>query len=96
MLENADELPVEMRALIKEYSELSELMIEQYKSTLHKLENTMSKDIPDTKEWNGIKSYRESVDIGPMKLNNIEPPNVIEKYGVFSNLSFPKTTTSTA
>lgn len=81
ILENADELPVEMRALIKEYSEL---MIEQYKSTLHKLENTISKDIPDTKEWNGIKSYRESVDIGPMKLNNIEPPNVIEKiWGVF-------------
>ena len=52
MLENADELPVEMRAQIKEYSEL---MMEQYKSTLHELENTMSKDIPDTKEWNGME-----------------------------------------
>lgn len=76
MLENADELPVGMREQIKEYSEL---MMEQYKSTLHELENTLSKDIPDTKEWNGIKSYRESVGIGPKELNNIEPPKVIEK-----------------
>ncbi|MEQ4787866.1 hypothetical protein ABN070_14470 [Morganella morganii] len=81
ILKNTDELSVEMRAQIKEYSEL---MMEQYKSTLHEFENTMSKDIPDTKEWNGIKSYRESVGIGPMELNNIEPPNVIEKiWGAF-------------
>lgn len=76
MLENADELPTEMREQIKEYSEL---MVEQYKSTLHELENTMSKDIPSTKDWNGIKSYRDSIGIGPKELNNIEPPEVIIK-----------------
>ncbi|WP_245568345.1 hypothetical protein [Ferrimonas futtsuensis] len=76
MLEKADELPVGMRSQIKKYSEL---IMEQYKSTLHELENTISKDIPDTTEWNGIKSYRESVGIGPKELNNIEPPKVIEK-----------------
>lgn len=81
MLQNADELPVEMRTQIQEYSEL---MIEQNKSALRELENTVSKDIPDTKEWNGIKSYRELVGIGPKELNNIEPPNVIEKiWGMF-------------
>ncbi len=87
MLENADELPVEMRAQIKEYSEL---MMEQYKSKLHELENTMSKDIPDTKDWNGIKSYRESVGIGPKELNNIEPPNVIEKIWDVFKVKLPK------
>ncbi|AJQ95664.1 hypothetical Protein YC6258_03628 [Gynuella sunshinyii YC6258] len=76
MLDNADELPDEMRGQIKEYSKS---MMEQFKSTLQEIENTMSKDIPDTKEWNGIKSYRESVGIGPKELNNIEPPKVIEK-----------------
>ncbi len=82
MLENADDLPVGMREQIRNYSEL---MREQYKSTLHELENTMLKDIPDTKEWNGIKSYRESVGIGPKELNNIEPPKVVEKiWDVFS------------
>lgn len=87
MLENADELPVGMRAQIKEYSEL---MVEQYKSTLHELENTMSKDIPDTKEWNGIKSYRESVGVGPKELNNIEPPKVIEKIWDAFKVKLPK------
>lgn len=76
MLENAEELPIEMRAQIKKYCEL---MMEQYESALREHENVMSISIPDTKEWNGIKSYRESVGIGPKELNNIEPPNVIEK-----------------
>lgn len=87
VLENADELPVGMRAQIKDYSEL---MMEQYKSTLHDLENTMLKDIPDTKEWNGIKSYRESVGIGPKELNNIEPPKVIEKIWDTFKVKLPK------
>jgi len=76
MLDNADELPVELREQLEGYSVLK---MEQYKSTLHEIENTMSKDIPDTKDWNGIKSYRDSMDIGPKELNNIEPPKVIEK-----------------
>ena len=87
MLENAEELPAGMRTQIKEYSEL---MKEQYKSTLHELENTMSRDIPDTKEWNGIKSYRESVGIGPKELNNIEPPKVIEKIWDAVKVKLPK------
>lgn len=76
MLKKTDELPVEMRAQIKD---CSELMIRQYETALHELGSTMSKDIPDTKEWNGIQSFRESVGIGPVELNNIEPPKVIEK-----------------
>lgn len=76
MLDKGNKLPDEMRKQIKEYSELK---MKQYKSTLQELEDTISKDIPYTKEWNGIKSYRDSVGIGPKKLNNIEPPKVIEK-----------------
>jgi hypothetical protein len=87
MLKNANELPVGMRAQIKEYSEL---MKEQYKSTLHDLETTMSRDIPDTKEWNGIKSYRETVGMGPKELNNIEPPKVIEKIWDAFKVKLPK------
>lgn len=76
MLDNVDELPAELRENIREYSAL---MMDQYRSTIHELEKTMSKDIPDTKYWNGIKSFRESMGIGPAELNNIEPPNAIEK-----------------
>ncbi|MFZ4526083.1 MAG: hypothetical protein ACOYOE_11175 [Chlorobium sp.] len=81
MLENADELPDGMRTQLK---------MEQYKSTLRELESTMSKDIPDTKEWNGIKSFRESVGIGPKELNNIEPPEVIEKIWDAFKVKLPK------
>ena len=73
---NAEELPIIMREQIEERSAL---MTEQFKSTLRDLEDTMAKDIPDTRNWNGIKSYRESLNIGPKELNNIHPPKVIEK-----------------
>lgn len=87
MIENADELPVEMRAQIKD---VSESMMKQYEAALHELGNTMSKDIPDTKEWNGIQSFRESVGIGPAELNNIEPPKVIEKIWNIIKVKLPQ------
>lgn len=76
MLENAGALSSETREQLKEYS-LS--MAEQFKSNLKELEHTMAKDIPDTRNWNGIKSYRDALKVGPKELNNIEQPNVIEK-----------------
>ena len=32
--------------------------------------------------YSGVKNYRDHTGIGPMQLNNIEPPNVIEKIDV--------------
>ncbi|MTJ02658.1 hypothetical protein [Idiomarina piscisalsi] len=87
MLKNADALPDNLKENIKE---CSELMTEQYNSTLHEIEDTMSKDIPDTRGWNGIKSYRESVGIGPKELNNIAPPNVIEKIWDLIKIRLPE------
>lgn len=76
IFDDTEELPIAMREEIEKYSEL---MTEQFKSTLRDLEDTMAKDIPDTRNWNGIKAYRESLNIGPKELNNIHPPKVIEK-----------------
>ena len=87
VLDNADELPDELRRQLEEYSAL---MMEQHKSTLHKIESAMSEDIPDTKNWNGIKCYRGSMGIGAKELNNIEPPNVIEKIWDIFKVKIPK------
>jgi hypothetical protein len=76
MLDYANELPRGMREQLEEYSLL---MTEQYETALKELEYTMQKDIPDTRNWNAIKSYRETLKVGPKELNNIEPPKVIEK-----------------
>lgn len=76
MNENARELPDEMKSLIKKYSEL---MKEQFKLVSNDALNLMTKNIPNTEDWNGIKSFRESIALGPKELNNIKPPNVINK-----------------
>ncbi|KGJ98128.1 hypothetical protein [Thalassotalea sp. ND16A] len=39
----------------------------------------MKENIPDDKNWSGIKSFREAVALGPMQLNNIEPPFVLRQ-----------------
>lgn len=83
----SNDFPDEFKEQIKEHSAL---MIDQYKSTLNDLEKTISKDIPDTKNWNAIKSFRESIGIGPKQLNNIEPPNVIERIWDIFKIKIPE------
>lgn len=72
----SDELPVEMQSQLPD---LSEAMISNFKSILEETERMMVKDIPDEKNWNGIKDFRTHSGIGPKQLNNIEPPNTLNK-----------------
>tara|TARA_B100001250_G_scaffold385436_1_gene381177 strand:- start:1257 stop:2312 length:1056 start_codon:yes stop_codon:yes gene_type:complete len=88
MLEAGEELSSEIKVKLQFYSKL---LNEHFESTLHDLETTIEKDIADTKEWNGIKLYRESVGLGPKELNNIDPPNVIEKIWDATKANLPKT-----
>lgn len=76
MRENANEFPREIRDQIKEYSVV---MTDQFKTAIKEFESTIAKDVPDTRNWNAIKSYRDFANIGPKELNNIEPPKVIDK-----------------
>lgn len=76
MLENTNELPAEVQSQIVSYTEV---MKSEYKSTLAQTERMMIKDIPDDKNWDGIKDFRSHVGVGPKQLNNIEPPNVLVK-----------------
>ena len=41
--------------------------------------NELRKHVDDENNYSGVKNYRDHTGIGPMQLNNIEPPNVIEK-----------------
>lgn len=58
--------------------------------TFKKYEKTIAKDVSDTRNWNPTKDFRSFTGLDPKILNNIEPPNVIEKIwslyeGVFSD-----------
>ncbi len=72
----SDELPEEMQSQL---ADCSEAMTSYYKSTLEETGRMMVKEIPDDKNWNGIKDFRYHVGIGPKQLNNIEPPNTLSK-----------------
>ncbi|MEY8215686.1 MAG: hypothetical protein RPR97_14530 [Colwellia sp.] len=74
--ELSDELPVEMQSHL---ADCSEAMTSHYKSILEETEKMMVKDIPDEKNWNGIKDFRNHIRIGPKQLNNVEPPNTLSK-----------------
>lgn len=41
--------------------------------------NELRKYIDDERNYSGVKIYRDYTRIGPIQLNNIEPPNVVEK-----------------
>ena len=76
MFDYSEGLPSELRNHVVEYSQL---MIDQLKSTLKETEALMEKDTPDSRNWNGIKEFRQALEMGPRELNNIAPPNVLEK-----------------
>ncbi len=56
-----------------------ESMQSQYDEALGQSSSVLKEHIENDKEWSGVKDYRDSTGIGPIQLNNIEPPNVIKK-----------------
>jgi len=76
MLNNAEEFPLEISGQIAEYSKV---MAEQFEVSLKQSEELMEVNIVDSKSWNGIKEFREALNIGPKELNNIKPPRVLEQ-----------------
>lgn len=74
--DNADVFPEELQEQLSFYADS---MIEQYKETLQQSETQMLKSIADEKSWNGINEFREHVKLGPIQLNNIKSPNVLNQ-----------------
>ncbi|AAV82426.1 hypothetical protein [Idiomarina loihiensis] len=76
LMDISDELPEEIQKQLQVYGEE---MTSQYKATLAKTENMMLESIEDDRNWDGIKDFRLALGIGPMQLNNIDPPDVLVK-----------------
>ena len=73
---------------MKELADYTETITSQLDATLKETEELMAKDIPDDRNWNGVKDFREHVDIGPKQLNNIAAPNVLEQiWDMFKHIS---------
>lgn len=51
----------------------------QFDEALSKTESLILDDIPDDTQWSGITTFRTEVDLGPVELNNITEPDVLQK-----------------
>lgn len=52
---------------------------DSFNEALSQSATEMRKHIADELNYSGIQTYRSHMNVGPLQLNNIEPPNVIEK-----------------
>tara|TARA_R110001583_G_scaffold139048_1_gene291095 strand:+ start:1781 stop:2827 length:1047 start_codon:yes stop_codon:yes gene_type:complete len=52
---------------------------EQFDEALTQTEETIKNEVGDDTNWSGLKAFRDFTGVGPVQLNNIEPPNVLEK-----------------
>lgn len=74
-LDNLDE-PLSTR--IVAYQKINDMRVE-FNNNMDDFIATLKKDIPEQKNWSGVKDYRRVMELGPIQLNNIRPPNVIQK-----------------
>ncbi|KEY58406.1 hypothetical protein [Serratia sp. DD3] len=64
-------------------------MKEKFENASSELLKHFSKNIQNPIGWSGIKDFREHLGIGPIQLNNIEPPNVIQQIWNICRESLP-------
>lgn len=57
----------------------SDLMMNQFEESLNETERQLKTNIKDDKNWSGVKDFRSVVGVGPVHLNNIQPPYVLKK-----------------
>ena len=83
-LDKIDNVDVDSRVAIEKY--LSALQV-QYETAVAISSSEMVNHINEEKLESGVQNYRASTGIGPVQLNNIEPPRVIEKiWDVYQHL----------
>lgn len=51
----------------------------KYSSTTEEFLNEFSKNVKNDLEYEGIKEFQKLLSLGPLRLNNIKPPNVIKQ-----------------
>lgn len=66
---------------------LPNLMQHQFEEQASKLLATLEASIPSSETLNGAKEFRAAVEVAPSSLNNIRPPNVMQK--IWEQVSAP-------
>lgn len=66
----------EISAQISEYTKD---MKRKYNIALAQSAKELRKHVDDEHNYSGVKTYRDYTGVGPVQLNNIEPPNVAQK-----------------
>lgn len=75
----------------EELAELINGLKNKFKQAVDTSNNELRKYIDDEENFSGIKNYREATTLGPIQLNNIEPPHVLEKiWNEYKNLEIYK------
>lgn len=69
------ELPGITEIFTQNYKKLSE----DAEESISLIRNRMTVDIGDGLNWSGVKDVREFTGVGPLELNNIDPPNIVKK-----------------
>lgn len=79
MLNNIDVLKETAPELASEFELKIHKMKTDLEFALEESSKHLYKHAPEPVGWSGIKDYRGSLELGPIQLNNIEPPNVLEQ-----------------
>ncbi|NMD50809.1 hypothetical protein HG547_04075 [Shewanella sp. DNRA4] len=78
-LVNVDEIQKFSPDINKHVSAYTSELKRSYNEALNQSSQALRKYVSDESNYSGVNDYREKTGIGPVQLNNIEPPNVLEK-----------------
>ncbi|USD66849.1 hypothetical protein [Vibrio sp. SCSIO 43136] len=78
-LVDSDEIQENFPELNEQVSAYTTGLKRSYDEALSQASGELRKHTSDERNYSGVKTYRESTGIGPVQLNNIEPPDVLEK-----------------
>lgn len=90
MLKNIEDLKPHFPELAVQLEAQADEMKRKLSDALSESARLASENVSDSIGWSGIKDFRESLDIGPRQLNNIEPPNVIQQIWPLCREKLPK------
>lgn len=79
ILNQADELNSLAPGAYVAVSSYTKEMQKSFNEALTKSTAELRKHIEDESNYSGVQEYRNHMNVGPKQLNNIKPPNVIEK-----------------
>jgi hypothetical protein len=78
-LVNVDEIHQYSPEINKHVSAYTSELKRSHDEALKQASQELRKHVSDESNYSGVDDYREITGIGPVQLNNIEPPNILEK-----------------